>query len=65
MKAKEIQPCHYCNREMQVGALSYQEHPFCNECLADRLRAAEIERGPMEWVDEGRYMVLKPQGSRI
>lgn len=59
-----VQQCHHCRREMPVTPLSYRENPFCNVCLEERMRTADAQREPMEWVEEGKYVVFRPRASQ-
>ncbi len=36
--AERIRRCRYCGREMETGALAYDENPYCVRCLDDRTR---------------------------
>jgi hypothetical protein len=55
---ERVQRCQYCNREMPVGALAYAENPFCEKCLPERIKAAEIPNARSRWVRRGRFMRL-------
>ncbi len=45
--------CRYCKRRMYVSKKSYQQNPFCSECLPERLVKAAAADPVVGWNDLG------------
>jgi len=56
-----IQRCRYCGREMSCSPLEYEQNPFCNICLSERV-SNESPKGRIRWKTEGHYVI--PEVSR-
>jgi hypothetical protein len=62
-----VRRCPYCGRENLVSPREYDENPFCQRCLSERLEKASITAGPMRWEGDCGYVTLVPieqKGSR-
>lgn len=54
--------CRYCSREMAVSVGAYEENPFCDRCLSERIRRGSGQR--VEWRIVGDYFEpILPQES--
>ena len=53
---ERIKTCRFCGNELRVSSLSFQENPFCNGCLSERLAAAAKENQFLSWTVNGDYM---------
>jgi hypothetical protein len=54
--------CRYCSREMAVSAGAYEENPFCDRCLPERIKRSAVER--VRWRVVGDYFEpILPQES--
>lgn len=55
--------CRFCRREMTCSPLTYEQNPFCNACLSERLtKAAPV--GGVRWQLEGDYFILQDAETR-
>lgn len=59
-----VQRCEHCKREMRVSSIEYEESPFCQKCLAERLSEASAAAGPMRWDGDFGYLTLVPVGQK-
>jgi hypothetical protein len=57
----KIQRCHYCGREVFAPPLDYEQNPFCQVCLPERVGKA-APRGQVRWRRKGNYVI--PEVSR-
>jgi uncharacterized paraquat-inducible protein A len=53
---ERIQRCRFCGREIAAPALSYEENPYCTECLGERLAQGGAAEGYVSWTVSGDYL---------
>ena len=56
-----IRRCKHCVREMNVSSREYDENPYCQKCLPERLEKSITAAGPMQWEGDGEYLRLVPK----
>lgn len=61
---ERIRRCAFCAKEMNCSALSYEENPFCTDCLSLRLDAAAKANALLTWMPRGDYMQLTDLGQQ-
>ena len=49
--------CKYCERDYPASAASYEENPFCSECLHERMEKARLRYGRGRKL---RFRVIEP-----
>jgi hypothetical protein len=55
---ERIRRCRYCGTEVTASALSFEENPYCVECLGERLSRATGDAGKYaSWSISGDYAV--------
>lgn len=52
--------CKHCKREMRVSLREYDENPFCQECLPERLEKSSAGLAPRRWQGDCGYLTLVP-----
>jgi hypothetical protein len=53
---ERIQRCRFCRREVATSALSFEENPYCTECLGERLAQASATGKYVSWRVSGDYL---------
>jgi len=63
MFVEAVRRCRYCKRDMTTtgSADSYQQNPYCSECLRERLEKANNSLVPTKWIQNGHYISLAPK----
>jgi hypothetical protein len=59
---ERIRRCKHCRTAMGASALSYDENPYCVNCLRERVRAA-TPAGTLSWRIRGHYIEFLTKGS--
>jgi hypothetical protein len=57
---KRIQRCKFCLKEMSVAPLAFQENPFCNQCLDQRIALEGVPLGQGKWERVRHYLQFRP-----
>lgn len=61
---EKIYRCKYCNREMKASG--YNQNPFCQVCLPERIEKAKSEVGPGKLVPVNeKYFEWQPDEKPI
>lgn len=50
--------CRFCEREMGLSPLEYEENPFCRICLKRRMKEA-TPPGEVQWSRLGNYFTAR------
>lgn len=54
---ERLRRCLYCRVEMMdVSSLSYEQNPYCGNCLADRMKLASAKSPFASWKQAGDYL---------
>jgi len=53
---QRVNRCVFCDREMVVPGLAYEENPFCQECLKQRQLISAGDTTAIQWEAAGIYM---------
>ncbi len=53
---ERIQRCRFCGREVPTSALSFEENPYCSECLFERLAQGFAADKYVSWAVCGDYL---------
>lgn len=53
---ERVRRCHFCQREMNVPALSYEQNPFCSKCLPERMEEVQKQAALVSWIVSGEYL---------
>ena len=48
--------CLYCGSKITASALSYEENPYCSECLPQRLKEAARGTDHISWKLTGNFL---------
>jgi hypothetical protein len=56
MMLERIRRCRFCGREVVSSALSFEENPYCSDCLPERMMQVAGEGKYISWAVSGDYL---------
>ena len=57
-KVNALAFCQFCGRRRRGPSRGWEENPFCNQCLHERVALAIERRGPVTTIRDGRYIIV-------
>ena len=54
--------CPFCGRKVTVSDTPFAENPYCQKCLAERVKQAASRRGPVSCRRVRGLLVFTPTG---